>query len=251
MYIEKRRYNHGYYINLHHAPLNRKHAGPHTCNHGEEVKKTSMRDVECGSQKPAVDSLQPLHHKTLSSKNKYPTPKKSHSTVQHPTAKCDILRLFNGTEVEVLIQQIDKKTTFYKKCDDPDGPIIQIPNKTIREIMLNNGKIYQPRELAKAKGIRHDYTQVTGGMIGAMILAGLALICIVIALLMMFGGLGLPLFSAIPLALAGTMSLIGLLWSSKFLVKGGHILGKMAFIVHLVLQIAALVLTIFMGILFY
>lgn len=251
MYIEKRRYNHGYYINLNHTPIKRMQTGTHTINHRVYVKKTKMEEVELITQKPAIDSLKPLQDFTGIQKNKYRGKKKSYSTVLHPTNKCDIIRLFNGTEMEVMIQHIDKKTTTYKKCGDPDGPVIQIRNNTIREIVLTNGKTYQPRQLVKIKGISHDYTQVTGGMIGAIILAGLALICIVIALLIMFGGLGFPQFSAIPLALAGTLSLIGVLWSARFLVKGGHILGKIAFIVHLVLQIAALILTIFMGILFY
>jgi hypothetical protein len=251
LYIEKRRYNPGYYISSNHPPIIRTKTDTHASTGAENIEKYHGNEVNVQTQQPVIDSLQSRYTPAPAEKTKHPDKKKSYTAVQHPTIKCDIIRLLNGTEIEVMIQKIDKKTVTYKKCEDPTGPDIQLPTKTIREIELTNGKTYQPHQLAKFNKASHDYTQVTGGMIGSLILAGLALICIVIALFMMFGGLGFAYLSAIPLALAGTLSLIGLLWSSKFLVKGGHILGKLAFIIHLILQITAIVLTIFMAILFF
>lgn len=94
-------------------------------------------------------------------------------------------------------------------------------------------------------------TKVSASAVAIIILAGIALICVIVAMILLFGYYGFGLISAIPLAIAGITSLIGLLISIKYLAKEGYLLGKAGFYSNLVLQILAIILTILMFVFFF
>lgn len=247
LHIEKRRYNKGYHVELSQKQKNKTQVSSNiTTNKKVEAKKNEAISLTNDTQNIPIDSLKAIPVVSSHITTDRPNPTKPLLRIIHRDDKCDIIRLLNGTEIEVMIQNIDKKEVSYRKCNDPDRSIYKIPTKNIQEITLTNGKTYKPMELIKSKGGSSDYANITGGMIGGIILAAIALICIIVAIGFIFGSTPFGLYTAIPLAIAGIASLIGFLWSSKFLEKGAHALGKVSFIVNIIMQILAIIFTVLM-----
>jgi hypothetical protein len=86
-------------------------------------------------------------------------------------------------------------------------------------------------------------------MIVGMVFAGIAAVALIIGMILVFtipGGFFIGFLAAIPLAIAGILSLIGLIITGRYTKKGAHPLGKAAFIFNLIVQILAIIFTILM-----
>lgn len=59
-----------------------------------------------------------------------PTPKKP-----------DIIQKLDNTQLEVIIDEINKTDILYRKVNDPKGPLYAVPRKDVRKIIWNNGDV--------------------------------------------------------------------------------------------------------------
>lgn len=254
LHIEKRRYRKGYFVEV--SNKNKRDEVSRTQNIENKVVQFEKNNVQLITQQKAhIDSLkqvpfvnykkiQKTGKNTLSGKKpitKIPFHKKSGD------GDCDIIHLNDGTEIEALVVNITDNEITYKKCNFLDGPSYKISAGKVKSIDLKNGDVYTPSKNSKGQ----DYSNVTPGMIAGMITAGIALICVVIAMILLFGASYYGLIAAIPLAVAGITSLIGICISVRYLQKGSHPLGKAAFYSNLGLQILAIILTAIMFVLIF
>jgi hypothetical protein len=246
LHIEKRRYRKGYYVELsyHHKTI------PHhqiiesperpaieestemIVNKSVELKdslvKTAIKPNE--KQKPIVHRSKPKQRKKI-----------TYERGDH----CDIITFTDGRQDEVIVEEITETEIKYKKCNFKEGPSYRVSKSKVKKIDMHNGEIYIPQYTNNSsKG------NVNGTMITSLILAILALICVIVGAVLVFsysgGGFFTGLIASVALAPAGILSLVGLILGATQLKKGAHPLGQAAFIANLVLQILAIIFTILM-----
>jgi hypothetical protein len=255
LHIEKRRYNKGYHVEWA-QQINKKNTAT---IHQVPVQSLVNRSL------PTDSNTQAMPHQVLDStqqKNNQPHINKTRthiankknqvvpsiSTIIQRKAECDIIRFWDGTSIEAIIISVSSTEIGYKKCNFADGPTYKTSTSRVKEIETKNGEIIrpgttnnnQPNNTPNSKGI-------TGGMTAGMVLAIIAFICLIIGLVLILLSLGFfNLFAALPLAIAGITSLIGLIISSRYLRKGWHPLGTVSFVLNLIFQVLAIIFTVLM-----
>jgi hypothetical protein len=155
----------------------------------------------------------------------------------------------DGTTLEISVIQIKDKEVTYKKCNFLDGPTYKTSILKVKDIELKNGEIYKPEQKNINQQNEKNHSEVTGSMITGMIFASIAEAALIVGIILVFtipGGFFIGFLAAIPLAIAGILSLIGLIITGHYTKKGAHPLGKAAFIFNLIVQILAIIFTILM-----
>lgn len=155
----------------------------------------------------------------------------------------------DGTTLEISVIQIKDKEVTYKKYNFLDGPTYKTSILKVKDIELKNGEIYKPEQKNINQQNEKNHSEVTGSMITGMIFASIAEAALIVGIILVFtipSGLFIGFLAAIPLAIAGILSLIGLIITGHYTKKGAHPLGKAAFIFNLIVQILAIIFTILM-----
>lgn len=245
LHIEKRHYRKGYYVEM--------NAHKKTRPIPAEIKNTPLKteNKETVTSNDSVhivlkDSLVQLttptyHH----SKTKKQSPKTHQSLIQkNYDDLCDVIIFTDGTQLEVVIEELGETDIKYKKCSFKDGPSYRVSKSKIKKINLKNGEVYEPQSVSN----NPSNGQPNGATIASLVLGIIALICLIIGIVLVFStGAGLSgLIAAVALAPAGILSLIGLVMASTQLKKGGHKLALVSFLINLIVQILAIVFTILM-----
>ncbi len=247
LHIEKRRYNKGYYVEL--GQKQKTKTSP-TINISSSKVYTKKNEVVSIDKKIIIDPVKTIpivsgyKKETLVNTKRSASRKKVIPDIK--TEKCDKIRLLDGTEIEALIETISDNEISYKKCSFLDGPTFKLSIFKVKEIEFKNGEIYKPQATGGSKG--ENYPEVSGGMVVGIVLGILAFIALIVGIVLVmtsYGFLG-GLIAAIPLAIAGILSLIGIIISARFLQKGAHPLGKAAFYINLIVQILAIIFTVLM-----
>lgn len=249
VHVEKRRYRKGYYVEV--SKKNKRSDIDPIQSTSTKIDLRKSETVRLNTiEAPQIDSVKQL---PLITKNQTLVHNKKNIFVKRPDSKfhtkkkaggdeCDVIHLLDGTEIEALIVTISETEIAYKKCNFIDGPTYKISSGKIRSIDLKNGEVYTPDPAKNS-----STSEVTGGMIATIILGGIALICIIIAMILLFSfSFGYGLVAAIPLAIAGITSLVGLILGTRFLKKEAHGLGKAGFYANLALQVLAIIFTVLM-----
>jgi hypothetical protein len=253
LHIEKRRYQKGYHVEW-----------GQRANPNKTTAITGLPEQPGTELFAKADSLnQPHLHPTMDSilpktpfiyvkKSALHKPHKknqiapSQSNLAKRKADCDLIRLWDGTQIEAIIVSMNSTEIGYKKCNFSDGPTYKISAGKVKEIETKNGEIIHPNTSNNPQQT-HNAKVVTGGMIAGIILAILAFIGVVAGISIILAGLGFfNLWAAIPLAIAGLTSLVGFIISARYLAKGWHALGRVSFILNLIFQVLAIIFTVLM-----
>lgn len=246
LYIEKRRYLKGYHVS-HIAKSNKRISDP-----VKSIPITQTKVVEVEHQtliQVDYKNVEPTTQNTIKETplNVNPKAHQRKKLTNQPRfisgGECDILFLKDGTSLEILVTSVNDKAVTYKKCNYPDGPSYEVSMSKVKSIEYKNGEIYQPFvDNTPQKGV----TKPTGGMIASLVLGIIGIITAFIALGMVLGFSGFgALIGAIPLAISGLTSLIGIIMSAKYLKKDYHVMGKVAFILSLIAQIISIIALVF------
>jgi hypothetical protein len=151
---------------------------------------------------------------------------------------CDIITFKDGTQLEVVVEEISTTEVKYKKCNFKDGPSFRTSKSNIKKIDMYNGQVYIPEDPKDSKN-----ANAKGVTITVLVLGILAMICVIIGGILS-GGYGFTATAA--LAPAGILSLIGLIMGAVNLGRDTSALSWIGFALNLLMQILAIIFTILM-----
>jgi len=184
---------------------------------------------------------------TIPTKNKVRVKKQTQQQTQlhikkiNNDDKCDVITFTDGTQLEVVIEEIADNDVKYKKCNYKDGPSYRILKSKIKKIDLKNGEVYTPQTTSANNSSN-------GAIITSLVFGIIAFICLIIGIILVFTtGAGFSgMVAATALAPAGLFSLIGLIIASTQLKRNPSKLALATFLINLIIQILAFIFTILM-----
>jgi hypothetical protein len=242
LHIEKRRYRKGYYIEMgsylpkgqipsvqpvSSAELVKLAPTPFQPNKTIEIKDSITKEnIPMNNRKKTV----------IHSKRSIPDFKPSIKKADH----CDIITFTDGTQLEIVVEEISETEIKYKKCNFTDGPSYRVSKSNVKRIDMYNGQVYRPEDTKGKTG----NGGVNGQIITSLVLGILAFILLIIGIVLVFTSYGF--IPAAALAPTGILSLIGLIIGATTLHKGAHPLAWVAFFLNLFVQVFAIIFTILM-----
>lgn len=239
LHIEKRRYRKGYHVDLSYHQHNR--VQPFTNSTSTSLEETTVEPTALVQNKNSElkDSLAEVATKPVETKKRVlPSKKTTLAVKQHQKRgdHCDIITFMDGTQLEIIVEEISETEIKYKKCNFKEGPSYRTSKVNVKRIDMYNGDVYVPENIKKISNGR-----ITGPTIASLVLGIVALICVIIGAVLSGG------FTATAaLAPAGLLSLIGLIIGATQLRKGAHPLAWVAFALNVFVQILAIVFTVMM-----
>lgn len=121
--FEKRRYTRGHYIDI------------QTRNTDREIRNVYHENAE---------AVKLSEHFTASIKEQKPQKLTHAIAVQSkPNEPCDRIYFEDGTQAEVKVLDVNEKEVAYRKCNDPNSPVIILNKKYITKIEFSTGERYE------------------------------------------------------------------------------------------------------------
>ncbi len=241
LHIEKRRYRQGYHVEVSYSNK-LKQENPNRIQESNIETVNNQPDLPAINKSPEVkDSLIQIATKPVINKKKVVVHHKKKPTIlsiKKRGDRCDIITFTDGTQAEILVEEISETEIKYKKCNYKDGPSYRISKWKVKQIAMYNGELYIPQPTKKSSN-----GAINGQIITSLVLGIIALILTIIGGVLI--GSGGSLATAV-LAPAGILSLVGLIIGATTLKRGAHWLAWFAFILNVIVQALAIVFTILM-----
>jgi hypothetical protein len=242
LHIEKRRYRKGYYIEMGTYSPKREMPSVQSESPAEMVK------VEPTLWQPnkTIDLKDSIRKENTGVSHREKTVTHSKGSVQgfksiiKKADHCDIITFTDGTQMEIVVEEISETEIKYKKCNFTDGPSYRVSKSNVKRIDMYNGQVYRPEDTKGKTG----NGGINGQIITSLVLGILAFILLIIGIVLVFTSYGF--IPAAALAPTGILSLIGLIIGATTLHKGAHPLAWVAFFLNLFVQVFAIVFTILM-----
>lgn len=121
--FEKRRYTRGHYIDIQTRNTDRQIRNVN--QEYDEVDKLSEHFTASINEKNAQKLIHPI------------------SVQAKPNEPCDRIYFEDGTQAEVKVLDVNEKEVAYRKCNDPNSPVIVVSKKIISKIEFSSGERYE------------------------------------------------------------------------------------------------------------
>lgn len=189
--IEKRHYLKGYHIDV--VKNNKKkrvveNPVDHVKVFDGEIQK-SETVINAWPKQLLVPTVNSFHNDSISKRSDHLTTKKSSlnikKLVHRKKSDCDLIILKDGTQIEVLIENIGEVELTYKKCNFIDGPLYSLNINKIEVVQLRNGDFFRPKSDSNTSNVSDKTTNGRSG-IGEMVLGILAIFFAIFATIMSF-----------------------------------------------------------------
>lgn len=140
--FEKRRYTHGYYVDV--------------------QLRTAEKETNRESEYYAYDMKSFDHDFQLASNPKILNPSKRTLNFESQNEPCDRIYFTDGTHAEVKVLDVNDKEVAYRKCNEPNSPVILLNKKHISKIEFSSGVRYEEgMEEAQEQHNKQDKVQKT------------------------------------------------------------------------------------------
>lgn len=140
--FEKRRYTHGYYVDVHSRATEKEKI---------KVSDNNARAIKLFDHEPESGSDVEIQH-----------PAKRYLTSVRQNEPCDRIYFADGSQAEVKVLDVNDKEVSYRKCNEPNSPVIILNKKHISKIEFSSGARYEEgKEEGQEQNNRQEEVQKT------------------------------------------------------------------------------------------